>query len=218
MNPMRNIIWLAALLGLNCAHRIDPASLRLAGRQNIEITQNDKLGTPTLVRGNLADLSDINKEKRAKPLLQFIKENPQVFKLDAPDQELRLLRSEKDDLGFVHYRYERLHKGVPIYGDELILHVNDKSQLYQANGQYHASLSIATEHVITAEKAGILALEQGVAHKMKNVDKTTLVFYPAQDVLHLAWHVILSGGMNKWDYFIDAQTGAVLFDQDLRRF
>ena len=215
---MKTIIWLTALCGLSCANRMDPASLRLAGRQDLDITQNEELATPTLVRGTLADLSKIKKEKRAEPLLQFVKENPQLFKLNAPDQELRLLRSEGDDLGFTHYRYERVHKGVPIYGDELILHVNAESQIYQANGRYHPSIMAETEPAITAEKAGTLALEQGVSHKMQNVAKSVLVFYPMQEELRLAWHVTLSGGMNKWDYFMDAQTGAVLFDQDMRRF
>ena len=49
-------------------------------------------------------------------------------------------------------------------------------------------------------------------------DESTLVFYPVQEKLRLAWHVVLSGGTNQWDYFIDAQTGAVLADRDRRRF
>ncbi len=215
---MRNLFWLAALLGLSCAHRIDPASLRLAGRQDLEITHDNKLATPTLVKGTLADLSKIKFEKRSEPLLQFFTENPQLFKLNTPDKELRLLRSDSDDLGFTHYRYERLHNGVPIYGDELILHVNAKSEIYQANGLYHPSLTSSTEPAVDAKKAGTTALEQGAAHKMQTVDQSTLVFYPIKEELRLAWHVILSGGMNKWDYFIDAQTGTVLFDQDRRRF
>jgi len=215
---MRRFIGLTALVCLSCVHHIDPASLRLAGRRDLEIIQNDKFGTPKLVRGGLADLSKIKKEKRAGPLMQFVKENSQLFKLLAPDRELRLLRSEEDDLGFTHYRYERLHKEVPIYGDELILHVNAESQIYQANGAYHPSFTAAAEPSITAQKADTLALKQGVIHEMRVVDKSTLVFYPVQEELRLAWQVILSGGMNKWDYFIDAQTGAVLFDQDRRRF
>jgi bacillolysin len=215
---MKKFIWLAALLGLSCATRIDPVLLRLDGRQDLEITLNDKFATPALVRGMLADLSKIKKEKRTKPLMQFIKENARLFKLNTPDQELRLLRSDGDDLGFTHYRYERLHKGVPIYSDELILHVNAKSQIFEVDGHYHPSITAAAAPAITAEKAGVLAKEQGVIHKMQRVDTTALVFYPVEDDLCLAWHVTLGGGMNQWDYFIDGQTGAVLFDQDRRRF
>jgi Zn-dependent metalloprotease len=215
---MKNIIWLTALLGMHCANHIDPAALRLADRHDIDITQNEKLGTPATVQGNLADLSKIKTEKRLAPLLQFIKENPQLFKLNEPDTELHLLRSDRDDLGFIHYRFERVHKGVPIYGDELLFHVNAKSQLYQVNGTYHPSITADVEPAIPAQKAGELALEQGVTHKMQKVDSATLSYYPFQEELHLTWYVILSGGMNKWDYFIDAQNGTIIFNQDRRRF
>ncbi len=215
---MRTLIWLTALFGLTCAHRIDPESLRLAGRQDLEITRDDRLTTPTLVRGALADLSKIKKERRAETLMQFVKENTQLFKLREPEQELRLLRGEGDELGFTHYRYERLHQGVPIYGDEMILHVNAESRVYQVNGRYHPSLTAEARPAVTAQQADSIALEKGAAHRMRTADKSVLVFYPAQEELRLAWQVLLAGGMNQWEYFIDAQTGAVLFDQDKRRF
>lgn len=215
---MKNLIWLAALLGFGCAHRIDPASLRLAGRQDIDITRDANLATPTMVRGSLADLSKIKKEKRAEPLLQFLKENPDLFKLQSPEMELRLIRSEDDDLGFTHYRYERLIKDIPVYNDELIMHVNNKAEIYQVNGHYHPTVVLKSDPAISEAKAGSLALEHGKTNKMQKVDKTELVFYPGKEGLSLAWHVTLSGGMNTWDYFIDAQSGSVLFDQDRRRF
>jgi Zn-dependent metalloprotease len=215
---MRNIFCLAALLGLSCAHRIDPALLRLDGRQDIEVAQNDRFSTPSLVRGSLADLSKIKNEKRPQALTRFLKENVLLFKIADPDRELRLLRADGDDLGFTHYRYERLHREVPVYGDELILHVNDKSQVYQVNCNYHASLAAAAAPSLAAEKAGTLALEQGAGKGMLKVEETALVFYPVRENVRLSWHVMLSGGMNQWEYFIDAATGDVLFDQDRRRF
>ncbi|MBN1998671.1 hypothetical protein JW935_14015 [candidate division KSB1 bacterium] len=215
---MKKLIWLTALLGVSCAHRIDPASMRLTGRQDIDITVDKELDTPILVKGTLADLSRIKKQKRPQPLLLFFKENSDIFKLQEPGTELRLLRRDEDELGFTHYRYERVHNGVPIFGDELIVHVNDKSEIYLINGRYHPSLTIKATPAITAEKAGILALEQGRIHKMQSADKSNLVYYPIGDNVRLAYHVILSGGKNRWDYYIDAENGRVLFDQDRRRF
>ena len=233
MNLMKNFLCLAALFGLSCAHRIDPAALRLAGRQDLEIMVNQKLATPTLIRGRLADISKVKPKKQPKPLRQFFKENPDIFKLADPEKELRLLRRDVDDLGFTHYRYERLHNGVPIYGDELILHVNDKSEVYQFNGNYHASIadtdvltttgSVTTiprrnAPAISAVKAGKLALEQGIEHQMQRIDQHSLLYYPVGDRLRIAYQVTLRGGMNQWVYFIDAEDGHVLFDQDRRRF
>jgi len=229
---MKSLLWLTALLGLNCSQSIDPASLRLAGRQDLEIALDDNLTTPTLLRGQLADLSNVKKENRPEPLLLFFTENAELFKLLAPDSELRLLRSDEDELGFVHYRYARLHRGVPIYGDELIVHVDDKARLYMVNGSYHPSIvkddseagaepsnqAASSDSILSAQQATDLALEKGSSHKMQAVDSVELVYYPVDKNLSLAWYVTLKGGMNKWDYFIDAHDGRVLFEQDRRRF
>jgi bacillolysin/thermolysin len=174
----------------------------------------------------------VKPKKQLKPLRQFFKENSAIFKLADAEKELRLLRSDVDELGFTHHRYERLHNGRPIYGDELILHVNDKSEVYQFNGRYHPSPAVkndsqpaagtsvfaATAPVITAKKAGNLALEQGLSHQMQSIDQNTLLYYPVGDSLRLAYQITLRGGMNQWDYFIDAENGRVLFEQDRRRF
>ncbi len=215
---MKQYIGLFALMALSCAHRIDPASLRLAGRQDIAISQDEILKTPTLVRGTLADLSAVKKSKYHPVLMQFLNENADLFGLQNPKEELRLLRSEDDELGFTHYRYERIIDTVPVYGDELIIHVNKEAHVYQVNGRYHPAVSASSTPVIKSKKAGALALELGAGHQMQKVDQTALVFYPAGKGLSLAWHVILSGGMNKWEYFLDAEDGSVLFDQDRRRF
>lgn len=152
---------------LSCAHNIDPATLRLASRQDIEITNHDRLATPAMVKGALADLAKVKKEKQAETLMIFLRENSEIFKIQAPEMELKLLRSDDDELGFTHYRYARLIKEVPVYGDELILHVNNKSQLYMVNGQYHPTGLLDSEPALTAAKAGAIALEQGSPTKWR---------------------------------------------------
>jgi bacillolysin len=215
---MKIIFLTAILLGLSCANHIDPSLLRLEGRTDVEITTNEDLGTPSRISGGLADLSGIKKEKRPEALIRFFSENTSLFKLSDPEKELRLIRAEGDELGFTHYRFERVHGGVPVYLDELILHVNAKSSLYRFDGNYHQSLRASAQPSVSAEKAGRQALESAAARRMERVDQTELIFYPSPSGMRLAWHVTLGGGLNQWDYFIDGLDGSVLFDQDRRRF
>ncbi|MBN2201552.1 hypothetical protein JW777_06355 [bacterium] len=215
---MKILFLTAALLGLSCANHIDPSLLRLEGRKDVEITGNEKLGTPSRISGELADLSGIKKNKRPEALIRFFSENTFLFKLSDPEKELRLIRAEDDALGFTHFRFERVHGGVPVYLDELILHVNAKSSLYRFDGHYHPSFDLKAEPSVSAEKAGRIALDAAAERRMERVDRTELVFYPAPSGMRLAWHVTLGGGMNQWDYFIDGLDGSVLFDQDRRRF
>ncbi len=215
---MKIIFLTAALLGLACANHIDPSLLKLEGRKDVEMNVDENLGTPIRITGNLADLSGIQKEKRAESLIGFFGANADRFGLKNPGKELRLIRAEGDDLGFTHYRYERVHKGVPVLQDELILHVNAQSVLYRFDGHYHPSFSLQAEPSVNAEKAGSLALDAASAQRMERVDRTELVFYPAPSGMRLAWHVTLGGGLNQWEYVIDSLDGSVLFDRDKRRF
>lgn len=215
---MKYLLFWAGLICLSCAHRPDPASLRLAGKAELEITRDETLSTPTMVRGTLADISKIDPKKHAATIMLFLKENRELFQLQSPESELQLSRSEDDDLGFRHFRYERVIDQVPIYGDDLMIHINKQGHIYLVNGHYHASLIRKTTPEIPADKAGAIALELGAAHNMQKVEKSTLIFYPVRGDLHLAWHILLRGGMLGWDYFIDAHNGALLFDQDRRRF
>lgn len=215
---MKVLFLTAVLLGLSCANAIDPSLLKLEGRKDVEMTVDETLGTPSLINGSLADLSKIKKEKRPEALIRFFSANADRFGLKDPEQELRLIRAEGDELGFTHYRYERVNRGVPVLGDELILHVNAESVVYRFDGHYHPSFSLKAEPSVSAEKAGSLALDAAADRRMERVDRTDLVFYPAPSGMRLAWHVTLVGGMNRWDYFIDGLDGSVLFDQDRRRF
>lgn len=215
---MKIVFLTAILLGLSCANHMDPSLLKLEGRKDIEITVDEKLGTPVLISGSLADLSEIEKEKLPEALIRFFQANANLFKLSDPETELRPIRAEGDELGFTHYRYERVNQGVPVLGDELILHVNAESVLFRFDGRYHPSFSLKAEPSVSAEKAGSLALDAAEGRRMERVDRTELVFYPAPSGMRLAWHVTLAGGMNRWDYFIDGLDGSVLSDQDRRRF
>lgn len=215
---MKLFLLTAALLGLSCANAIDPSLLKLEGRKDVEMTVNETLGTPSLINGSLADLSDIKKEKRPEALIRFFSANAELFKLSDPQKELRLKQAEGDALGFTHYRYERVHKGIPVLQDEVILHVNAQSVLYRFDGHYHPSFGLKAEPSVSGEKAGGIALDAAASRRMERVDRAELVFYPAPSGMRLAWHVTLVGGMNRWDYFIDGLDGSVLFDQDRRRF
>lgn len=47
--------------------------------------------------------------------------------------EFQLVKTEKDELGMIHYRYQRLRDGLPVYGGIYILH-EENDRIYAANG------------------------------------------------------------------------------------
>lgn len=75
-----------------------------------------------------------------------------------------LIKSENDDIGFTHYRYQQIYNGIPVMGSEFMLH-EKSGKLVSANGNYYDSLIIGTIPSITKEKAIDIAIKYVGAEK-----------------------------------------------------
>ncbi|MFM7016176.1 MAG: M4 family metallopeptidase [Bacteroidota bacterium] len=64
----------------------------------------------------------------------------------------RLIRSDKDDLGFTHSRYQQYYKNIKVETGEYILHQKG-TQLVSANGMFYSHLTLSISYTVTAEQA-----------------------------------------------------------------
>ncbi len=76
-----------------------------------------------------------------------------------PEDEFRLLREQKDQLGFTHYRYRQYRRGIPIEAATLLLHEKDR-QLASLNGKWVKGKDrAATDAAFGPEQAIAYALQ-----------------------------------------------------------
>ncbi len=68
------------------------------------------------------------------------------------DMGLTLIRTEKDELGFVHYRYQQTYKGVPIHSNIFVIHVKE-GMIESMNGQLFGSMDASATASITEKDA-----------------------------------------------------------------
>lgn len=73
--------------------------------------------------------------------------------------ELVLYKTQFDDLGFTHYRYQQHYKNVPVEGGELLIHTVGE-QVKLLNGKLLTGLDLAVEPSLTAEQAVNIALQE----------------------------------------------------------
>lgn len=74
-----------------------------------------------------------------------------AFGLKAED-DMRLLSTETDDLGFTHYRYQQFHKGVAVNGAIYLLHEKN-GFLKSANGEIYTAITSTSNASIRAKQA-----------------------------------------------------------------
>lgn len=87
----------------------------------------------------------------------IFQEHPQAFALGENDQ-LILKRTETDDLGFTHYRFQQVYKNIPIEGGEYLLHEKN-GVLKSGNGKIVSNLNLDVNPILTPEEALKKALD-----------------------------------------------------------
>ncbi len=195
--------------------------------------------------GNSASSSSFNPNSRIPSFLTF-QENDRPAVSDFPnflnrnyqlgDFSFQLLQKETDNIGFVHYRYIQIFKGIPVKGTMLIAHTKN-GMVHSFNGETTTEINAIAEASISNEAALNLAMkfvgaktykwqladEEAYIKKEQNDPKAT--FYPTAEKfivdagksnyrLAYRFDIYAQEPVSRKYVFIDAQTGAVISSED----
>ncbi|MBM4169664.1 MAG: PKD domain-containing protein [Ignavibacteria bacterium] len=190
-------------------------ALARQGGGHISVSWNEQNGTPTFFSGilTLARVTGRSTEELQRVVFEFLKDQKIIFKIDDPQNELKLLHSQIDELGMAHLKFNRVHKGVPIWGSQLIAHFSKEGILQTVNGRYHPSIELNTNPSIGDQEA--IRIAQLEVRDHTSEASAELYVYPKDGVFVLAWRVRLpSFKFPNMNVFIDASTGAILKKDD----
>ena len=161
----------------------------------------------------------------ASAAFAFLNEVRDLLRLDNPEANFTVSRTDTDDLGQTHVRLAQTYRGVPVLGAELVAHLTG-SYVTVLNGHYEpVRADVSTQPKLTLSEAAKLALadvQQAVrirsfGDNIFNLQQTEgdLGLFPMGDGLRLAWQVTVRPNLrDRWAYIIDAQTGSVLDKYD----
>lgn len=159
--------------------------------------------------------------------LDYVTQLKPYLQLTHPTEELGVTTIEEDELKQTHIRLQQQYKGVPIYGGELILHV-ENNQFTTLNGRHfktptltnlsptlsentaiqHALADLGRETIVRELSGGELKILK------KQVPEIELmVYYPENQpqTAYLTWRMVIRPNfMERWNYFVDAHTGTIL--------
>ena len=142
----------------------------------------------------------------------------------ADRSQVRLLRAPAiDRLGVTHVRLQQLHKGVPVTGGELVVHLKG-SRVMAANGLVVSGLPDVVSPRLPAAAAGNAARQLIAKHRAGEsagaryseprleVFNRSILFKDTSGAARLAWFVEARGFALREYIWIDAQSGAVLMN------
>lgn len=130
--------------------------------------------------------------------------------------ELKVAKVFKDTIGGSHVRLNQLYEGLPVFGAQVVVHMNERG-ITGVSGQFVPDIQISTKPSMSESAAQAKALREQVGAGQLNVAKTELSIYrkgllagyPGQSVL--AYNIEVTDGQHmRMQIWIDAMKGSVL--------
>ena len=155
-----------------------------------------------------------------------------------PSDRWTLIRSDRDELGMMHKRYQQYFNNIKVMTGEYILH-ESQGRLISANGMFFENINMSTSPILDESQALQLALNNIGATKYLWQSSTMeqeilsghahgdayphgeLVILPSQGFgkssgTSLCWKydIYAVEPHERWSVFVDASTGAIIFKEN----
>lgn len=155
--------------------------------------------------------------------MAFLKSHGRAAGVRDPEAELTLRAAKQDDLGLTHLRLDQVHRGVPVFGRQIITHL-DGDTVRDVTGQADESVygldmtpALTVSQAVEAARAA-LGRGVGVARELE----ARLVILPARDGASdaaLVYHVQIfvehtDKVPERHEYFVDAEDGDIVWHYD----
>ncbi|HEY0604191.1 MAG TPA: M4 family metallopeptidase, partial [Herpetosiphonaceae bacterium] len=127
----------------------------------------------------------------------------------------KLRGAQKDDLA-THVRLDQVYRGLPVFGGQLIAHLDPQGNPRSENGRFYEGLTLSTSPSLTDAQA-IAAATKALGYKdsFAEAPSARLLVLPQDGGAVLAYQVSLlvedgTDATGKYQYFIDAGDGKVV--------
>jgi Zn-dependent metalloprotease len=166
-----------------------------------------------------------SRQSAATAAYQFLDKVKNVLQITNTEGSFELTEATTDQWQQTHLRMQQYHLGLPVYGGEVILHTL-RDTLRILNGRSFPSpritnvapainRSLAEKMAMTdvGKKAIIRPFADPFTNQFTRTLQELVIYHPSQNPEdpRLTWHLTLRPNlMERWEYFVDAQSGEVL--------
>ncbi len=143
---------------------------------------NERTGVPDFVAGKDPTVflpytpSAAERGNPAAIARGFLDENRALFKLTSATDQLALLRVESDmQLGFAHVRLNQTYHNIPVFGKQLVVHLDAQENVIAVNGQFAPEIIAETRPSQTQDDAENVALQDLLLDQLEADERATVV-------------------------------------------
>lgn len=138
-----------------------------------------------------------------------------TYGFKSAQDEFKVHAVSRDQLGQVHVRWAQQYKGLPVFGEQLITHMDKNGKALSVNGTFARPYGVDTRPVLTREDA-LFTASSDFGQASSHPARVELVIVRLEDQsMHLAWYVrltdIQSDNPKDMTWFISAKSGQILW-------
>ncbi len=195
----------------------------------VRVLRDEEADRPIFICARVEVLPPVSKGRSAseEKAFAYLEALAPILELDRPAQQFEISQVREDEIGMTHLRMQQYWQGIPVYGGELIVHLQGEEPR-MVNGRYFPSPQLtdlqprldkaAAVRRVQAELSAFTSVRKLQAWERQFMDRDPVraelvIYHPKGKVTgeRLAWHVdIYPNFAENWHYFLDAQTGEVL--------
>lgn len=189
-----------------------------------KVTRDAETGGVLMIE-NLSKATPKARKSTQMLATDFLGEVKSALKINDSDQELEMIDMQTDEVGMTHIKIQQKYKNLPVYGGEIWLHTKGEKinilngrnfptpklsstnpSISEGNAIEFAMKDVAKKSVVQrAGIAGLMVKQQNTAelivyHKDEKFENERLTYLLT----------IRPNLLERWTYFIDANTGEVL--------
>ncbi len=143
------------------------------------------------------------------PSLAYLKANPGAHRVTDPCKELTFINERVDELKQKHVRFQQSHEGVPVWGQQILVHLNAQDVANSTTGSIQP-IAQKISIVPRLDKAAAANTATNAVGDGANAQDNQLYIYTHEGLPRLVHMVTVMRSLRRSMVFVDAETGLVL--------
>ncbi len=193
-----------------------------------KVIHHSENGTPLFIESKATDAMKKSAKSQSDEAvsMNYLEDVKMILQVVNPLEEFKTISQKKDNLGQTHIKMQQYFKGVKVYGSEVVIHLNKNQHVEAFNGRNQPTPQLSSIAPQISVEEAITNIEIDLGKALPKFDASEkglntlinpfepeeeLVIYTIENKPILTRHItVFPNAMDRWDYFIDANTGQVL--------
>ena len=148
----------------------------------------------------------------AKYIFAYLEQEKTNFNLDNPQSQLRFVNETIDNQNNKHVSFQQVHNDVPVWGHEIIFHLDASNSVYHVSGEILAGIyELNTTPVLSADRVNDVIMQHDPwSSEAWKINDSELYVFNHNTKSYLTYRLTMAKGLLREFLFVNANDGSIV--------